>query len=135
MQITVTGRGVTVQDAARQYAQQKATKLERYNESLQKIEIVISSDGDAKVVEMIAVPRRGSPIVGQSQHEDLYAAIDGVIDKMYAQLSKASKKRQDARKRSGRVPPPPAPSDLVEDEEELESYQDVVEEFSEKLES
>ncbi len=83
---------------------------------------------------MIAVPRRGSPIVGQGQHDDLYAAIDGVVDKMYAQLSKASKKRKDARKRSGRVPPPPAPSDLVEDEE-LESYQDVVEEFSEKLES
>ncbi len=93
---------------------------------------MIAEEGDGKVVEMIAVPRKGQPIVGHEQHDDLYAAIDGVVDKMYAQLSKANKKRQDRRKRSERVPAPPLPSDEVEDER-LDSYQDVVEEFSEKL--
>lgn len=116
----------------RDYAQQKARKLERFDDQLQKVEIVMAAQGEGKLVEMIAVPRKGQPVVGHTEHEDFYAAIDGVIDKMSSQLSKANKKRHDRRKRSERVPPPPEPSDLVEDER-LETYQEVVEEFSEKL--
>lgn len=132
MNISVTGRGMNVLDNVRLYAEQKAGKLERFDDQLQKIEVVISIEGDNKVVEMIAVPRKGGPIVGQTQHEDVHAAIDLVVDKMSQQLRKAKDKRKTKRKRSGRVPPPPSPSDLVEDEK-LESYDEVVEEFSENL--
>jgi len=132
VKITITGRGIEVQDATRDYAQEKARKLERFDDQLQKVEIVMAAQGDGKLVEMKAVSRRGQPVIGTSEHEDLYAAIDGVIDKVVGQLSKANKKRKDRRKRSERVPPPPEPSDLVEDEV-LDTYEDVVEEFSEKL--
>lgn len=108
-------------------------KLERYCDSLQKVDIILSSRGDSKLAEMIAVPRHGQKLVGQAEHEDQFAALDLLIDKMAGQLRKAGDKRK-KQKRAGRVPPPPAPSDLVEDEQ-LDTYEQVVEEFSEKLDS
>lgn len=95
---------------------------------------MISAQGDEKAVEMIALPRKGQQIVAVSKHEDAMAAIDLVVDKMSGQLRKLKDKRQKKRKRSGRVPPPPLPSDLVQDEE-LETYDQVVEEFSERLDA
>ena len=133
MKVTITGRSMQVHDSVKEYAEQKARKLERFSDSLQKVEIVLSTRGDDKIVEMICVPRRGDRIVGQAEHEDQFAAVDLVLDKMEAQLRKAADKRKQ-KKRSGRLPEPPSPSDEIEDEE-LESYQDVVEEFSEKLDT
>ena len=133
MKINITGRGVQLLDTVREYAEQKATKLERFDD-LQKVEVIVSNQGDNKAVEMIAVPRKGQQIVAQSDHEDTFAAIDLVLDKMSQQLRKLKEKRADKRKRSGRIPPPPLPSDEVEDEQ-LDSYEDVVQEFSENLET
>ena len=134
MKIKVTGRGMQVLDNVREYAEQKAGKLTRFNDHLQEVEVVVSQQGDSRVVEMIAVPHRGAKLVGQSEHEDAFAAVDLAVDKISHQLRKQKDKRHRRRKRSGRVPPPPMPSDLIEDEK-LDSYQDVVEDFSEKLDS
>jgi putative sigma-54 modulation protein len=132
MNITVTGRGITVRDALKEYAEQKASKLQRLNDQLQKVEVILTQEGDDRTVEMIATPRRGDPIVGHASHEDPMAAVDLVVDKMTQQLRRQKEKREDKRKRSGRVPPPPEPSDLVKDEA-LDSYQDAVDEFSERF--
>lgn len=131
MEIQVTGRGLNVRDTLREYAESKATKLERFHDSLEKIEVLIGHQGDNKHVEMIAHQRRGQPIVGSVAHEDPMAAIDLVLDKMSEQLRRMKEKRQDKRKRSERVPAPPLPSDEVEDEK-LGTYEDAVEEFSKK---
>lgn len=135
MEIQVTGRGLNVRDTLREYAESKAAKLERFHDSLEKIEVLISHQGDEKQVEMIAHQRRGQPIVGTVAHEDPMAAIDLVLDKMTQQLRRMKDKKESQRKRSERVPSPPLPSDVVDEDEdeELESYQDVVEEFSKNL--
>jgi hypothetical protein len=73
-------------------------------------------------------------VVGQAEHEDQFAAVDLLMDKMSTQLRRLSSKRKSAKKRSGRVPPPPMPSDSVEDEK-LDTYEDVVEEFGQTLDS
>ncbi len=134
MEISVIGRGIPLQPAHKEYAEQKASKLERYTEDLQKVEIILSAQGDQKLVEMIATPRKGHPVIGHAQQEELLTAVDVVVDKMYAQLSKMKGKRQDKRRHSGRIPLPPNPSDLVEDEV-LETYEDVVTRFSETLDT
>ena len=133
MKVTITGRSMQVHDSVREYAEQKARKLERFSESLQKVEVILSTRGDDKAVEMIIVPRRGERVVAQAVHEDQFAAVDLVLDKVATQLRKASDKRK-KKKRSGRMPTPPNPSDLIEDET-LDTYEQVVEEFSENLDS
>lgn len=133
MKVTVTGRNMNVHETIRTYAEEKAAKLDRYFDQLREIEIVFSSDGDNKTVEMIAHPRKGERIVGQMSHEDPFAAVDLLVDKMYNQLTKAKEKLKDKRKRSGRVQPPTAPAEMNEPAEELESYDEVVEEFSSRF--
>lgn len=131
MDIHVTGRGLTIRDALREYAESKAGKLEQFNHDLEKIDIILTHEGDEKQVEMIAVPRRGNSFVASATHEDPMAAVDLCLDKMSQQLRRTKDKRDDKRKRSERVPAPPLPSDEVKDEK-LGTYQDAVEEFSEK---
>jgi putative sigma-54 modulation protein len=132
VKVTITGRSMQVHDSVKEYAEQKAQKLERYSEHLQKVEVILSTQGDNKVAEMIAVPRKGARVVAQAEHEDQFAAVDLLVEKVSTQLRKLADKRKRGRKRSGRVPPPPAPSDEVEDER-LDTYEEVVEEFSDKL--
>lgn len=133
MKVTVTGRNMNVHETIKTYAEEKAAKLDRYFDQLREIEIIFTSDGDNKAVEMIAHPRKGERIVGQMTHEDPFAAVDLLVDKMYNQLTKAKEKLKDKRKRSGRVPPPTAPAEMNEPAEELESYDEVVEEFSSRF--
>lgn len=133
MKVTITGRNMNVHETIKTYAEQKAGKLDRYFDQLREVEIVFSGEGDRKVVEMIAHPRKGEKIIGQMSHEDPFAAVDLLIDKMYNQLTKAKEKLKDKRKRSGRVPPPTAPEEMSGPAEELESYEEVVEEFSSRF--
>ena len=132
MKVTVIGRSMQVHDSVREYAEQKAQKLERYSEQLQTVEIILSTQGDNKIAEMIAIPRKGARVIGQAEHEDQFAAVDLLVEKVSSQLRKLADKRKKGRKRSGRVPPPPVPSDEVEDER-LDTYEEVVEKFSENL--
>lgn len=133
MKVTITGRHMTVHDSIKSYAEEKATKLERYFDQLRDIEIVFSEDGDKKQVEMIAHPRKGDRIVGQTSHDDMFAAIDLLVDKMYNQLHKTKEKLKERRKRSGRVPPPMGTPEIQG--EQLDTYEDVVDQFSEKFDA
>lgn len=130
--VKVTGRHVQVTEDLRRYAQEKAGRLERYFDRVSQIEVVLTNDGDRKVAEMIVHPRKGERVVGTADHEDMFAAIDLVIDKMYQQLHKLKEKTKDAKRHSERVPAPPSLPEPKEDED-LESYEEVVDEFSKKF--
>ena len=96
MKITITGRHMHVHDSVKEYAIEKTSKLERYNDALQHIEIVVANEGDRKLVEMIATSRVGGKHVGQVEHEDIFAAIDLLFDKMKRQLEKTKEPRRTA---------------------------------------
>lgn len=105
-------------------------------EQLREVEIIFSAESDRKTVEMIAHPRRGEKIVGQVTHEDPFAAVDLLVDKMYNQLHKAKEKVKDKRKRSGRHPASNSgrsPEMVAKPAEELESYEEVVDQFGERF--
>ncbi|MCA8924839.1 MAG: ribosome-associated translation inhibitor RaiA [Planctomycetes bacterium] len=131
LQITITGRSMNVRKDLKDYVQSKAGRLERYNDQLRSIEVVLSEQGDRRIAEMIAHPNRGPKVVGKAEHEDAFAAIDLLVDKMYQQLHKQKEKAEDRRKRSERVPPPEPSTAVVE--EKLESYDEVVDKFGEKF--
>jgi putative sigma-54 modulation protein len=132
VKVTITGRHMHVHDSIREYAEEKAQKLERYFEALRTIEIVFSHEGDLKQVEMIAHPRKGDVIVGQTSHDDQFAAIDLLIDKMYNQLHKLKEKIIDRRKRSERVAMPPSGVGEVK-EPEVESYDEVMDKYGKRF--
>jgi putative sigma-54 modulation protein len=131
VEITITGRHMHVHESVKEYALEKTSKLERFNDALQHIEIVIANDGDRKVVEMIATARVGGKHVGQVEHEDIFAAIDLLVDKMKRQLEKTKEKRKNRKhSESGRglKDGPAAPRGKAKAEgEDLETYDDVIE--------
>ncbi len=131
MDVRITGRHMSVTNAMKEYAAEKSQRLERYYDQIQTVEIVIDNEGDRRLVEMIIHVRRGGRIVGHTEHEDAYAAVDLLIDKMERQLTKHKEKLK-LRKRtgdSGRIGAELAAAEAAKapvSEEEEETYQDVV---------
>jgi len=130
LKITITGRHMQVHDSVREYALEKTSKLERFNDALQHIEIVVANEGDRKVVEMIATARVGGKHVAQVENEDIFAALDLLIDKMKRQLEKTKEKKKNTKKHtteSARTMGLTENSTKGSSEEELETYDDVIE--------
>jgi putative sigma-54 modulation protein len=115
-----------VHDSVREYILEKTSKLERFNDALQHIEIVVANEGDRKLVEMIATARVGGKHVGQVEHEDIFAAVDLLVDKMKRQLER-TKEKVKHRKHSERARVPDAPMRDKGPDEDLETYDDVIE--------
>lgn len=88
MELTVTGRHINITDPIRSYAQQKTEKLPRYFDRVRDVEVIVAHHDNIKLaVEMIVhVNNHHDPFVASATHEDLYACIDEVTDKMERQL-------------------------------------------------
>lgn len=126
--IIVTGRDGQVTARNREHAEDKITKLEKYFDGINKIEAILGHSGDAAAVELLITVRRGNPIVCHSQAKDLYAAIDLVVDKAEAQLTKF-KERLKAHKtdKAAAVGLAKEEKGAASEEDGLESYDDVIE--------
>jgi putative sigma-54 modulation protein len=85
--------GVT--DAIRQYIESKAEKLPKYYDNIQSIEVVLDLDGGQPSVEIIVQATRKSTFVAHHRDADLYAGIDGCVDKMAQQLRRHKDKVRD----------------------------------------
>ncbi|MBI3723703.1 ribosome-associated translation inhibitor RaiA [bacterium] len=129
MKITITGRHMQVHDSVKDYCNEKASKLERFNDALRHVEIILSQDGDRKRVEMVATSRVGGRHVGQVEHEDAFAAIDLLVDKMKRQLERTKEKRKNRKhgESARHMQPGEPPAAKNEKEEDLETYDDVIE--------
>jgi putative sigma-54 modulation protein len=122
--IVVAGRDERVTSRNKIHAEEKIAKLERYFDGIEKIEAVIGHTGDDAVVELIISVRRAKPIICQSQSKDLYAAIDKVIDKAEAQLTKFKERRKAHKGEKDRTDGM-GPASAVTDEP-LETYDEVI---------
>ena len=126
--IVVTGRDSEVTSRNKQHAEDKLAKLERYYNGITKIEAVLGHQADGAEAELVISVRRRKAIVCHGKAKELYAAIDVVLDKAEGQLTKFKERTQDQRTRkpTGQVAPGEAMG-VADDEENLESYEDIVE--------
>jgi putative sigma-54 modulation protein len=84
----LSGRDVNVTDAIRNYARNKSSRLHRYYDRIQAIEGVIARhDHHAMIVELIVDVPHAGPFVASHVSDDLYEAIDAVVDKLERQLT------------------------------------------------
>ena len=75
----------------------KIEKLEKYFNGITRIEMILSNSGDLSEAELVISVKRGSQIVCRTQDKDLYAAIDLVLDKAEAQLTKHKERLKEHR--------------------------------------
>lgn len=87
MQITVTGRHLDLTPTIEEYAQKKASKLTRYFDRVQQIEVRIDKQKNDFEVELIVDVEHHDPFVATARDGDLYASIDIGVDKAARQLT------------------------------------------------
>jgi putative sigma-54 modulation protein len=130
--ITITGRDAQVSSRNKEHAEEKLSRLAKYFNGIGKIEAVLGHSGDEAEVEVVISIPRGGPIVCRSTARDLYAAIDLVLDKAEAQLTKHKERRKERHSPKGesaageRTGAPSEQAEGARDEDQLESYDDVI---------
>jgi putative sigma-54 modulation protein len=96
MQINLTGHHVDITDALRQYVQTKIERLERHFDSVTNVHVVLSVEKLQHKAEA-TMHMSGADVFADSVHEDMYAAIDGLVDKLDRQIKKHKEKLKEHR--------------------------------------
>lgn len=94
MQINISGRHVDVTPALRAYVEEKMQRLERHFDHLLDVHVVFSVEKQRQHVEATVHYPGGSAFADQ-EHEDMYAAIDLMMDKLDSQVRRQKEKRSD----------------------------------------
>ncbi len=94
MQINVTGRHVDITDSLKSYVENKFQRLERHFEHINNTHVILSVEKERQKAEATVHVNRGN-LFADNEQGDMYAAIDGLIDKLDRQLKKHKEKLTD----------------------------------------
>ncbi len=94
MQVSVTGHHVDVTPALRDYVAVKFKRIERHFDHLSDIHCILTVQKLLHKAEA-TIHLSGSTIHADSTRDDMYAAIDGLIDKLDRQVRKHKEKLTD----------------------------------------
>jgi putative sigma-54 modulation protein len=92
MQITVSGRHMGISESLKAYCRKKAERLVRFYDRIQSIEVVLDGNNGQHFAEMIVHSEGTTPFVAREQHEDAYAAVDLMMDKVERQIRRHKEK-------------------------------------------
>ncbi|HIA09411.1 MAG TPA: ribosome-associated translation inhibitor RaiA [Chromatiaceae bacterium] len=91
MQISVTGQHLEVTDSLRNYVQTKLDRLERHFDHVTNAHVVLSVEKVRQKAEA-TINMSGNKIFADDTQEDMYAAIDALVDKLDRQVKKHKEK-------------------------------------------
>ncbi|WP_043196901.1 ribosome hibernation-promoting factor, HPF/YfiA family [Pseudomonas putida] len=93
MQVNISGHHVEVTQPLRDYVEQKLKRLEGHFDKITNVQVIMKVEKlQQKVEATLQIP--GSEVVANAEHEDMYAAIDALTDKLDRQLKKHKEKQQ-----------------------------------------
>ena len=96
MIFTITGKHVEITEPLRAHAQEKTSKLPKFYNSINQVEVIIDgSDGGKTSVEIIARGEHSNVFVVTESGEDAYACIDVAVHKLERQLRRKKEKQRD----------------------------------------
>jgi len=85
MQINITGHHIEVTPALRAYVTEKLQRIDRHFDNVMSIDVILKVENHHKHVEA-KVNTAGKALFAQEAGTDMYAAIDGLIDKLDKQV-------------------------------------------------
>jgi len=94
MQLSVTGHHVEVSPPLRKYVVNKIEKIERHFDNISDVHCILTVEKLRHKAEA-TVSFNGSKIYADATEEDMYAAIDGLVDKLDRQVKKHKEKMVD----------------------------------------
>ena len=102
MQINITGHHMDVTSSLRSYIENKIERLQRHFEQITNIHVILTIEKERHKAEATVHVSRGN-LFADSLHEDMYAAVDMLIDKLDRQLKKHKEKLNDHHQNEGRI--------------------------------
>ena len=100
IKISVTFRHIEPTDALKHYAEQKVHKIGKYFSQPLDARVTLAVDAKQRQLAEVELHTHGAMILGKEQHQDMYAAIDLVIDKIESQVRKQKAKNKVGRRRA-----------------------------------
>ncbi|SEO75231.1 ribosome hibernation-promoting factor, HPF/YfiA family [Aquisalimonas asiatica] len=100
MQIDITGHHVDLTEALREYVHSKMDKLERHFDNVVNVHVILTVEKLRQKAEATML-LSGAKLYADASAEDMYAAIDGLIDKLDRQVKKHKEKVTDHRRNEG----------------------------------
>jgi len=98
MQINITGHHVDVTPALRDYVTEKLERLERHFDNVMDVHVILSVEKLRQKAEA-TLDVAGGTLFADHVEEDMYAAIDGLVDKLDRQVKKHKEKATDHHRR------------------------------------
>jgi len=99
---TISGKHIDITEAIKRYAQEKTSRLPRYYNSINQVEVIIDgSEGGKTSVEIIARGEHSMVFVGTESGEDAYRCIDLAVHKLEKQLRRKKTKERNSRHTAG----------------------------------
>ena len=94
MQVNISGHQLDVTDAMRDYVGEKLGRLERHFDKITNVQVIMQVEKLKQQIEA-TLHVAGREVVANAEHEDMYAAIDLLADKLDRLILKHKEKQQD----------------------------------------
>ena len=86
MQINITGHHIDVTSALRAYVTGKLQRISRHFDNVIAINVILKVENPQYQLAEATVLAAGKSLFAQDAHSDMYAAIDGLADKLDKQV-------------------------------------------------
>jgi putative sigma-54 modulation protein len=99
MNLTISGHHLEVTPALRTYVTSKLDRITRHFDQLVDVKVLLTVENqkekDRRQRAECNIHVKGSDMFAESSHEDLYAAVDELVDKLDRQVGRHKEKVKD----------------------------------------
>jgi putative sigma-54 modulation protein len=95
-EIVITGRNMKVPARVREYVERKVSRLDRYMPNIDEVRVDLAEErmGSRHVAQITVRNERGIILRAEESTDDIFAAVDSVVDKIYRQIERYKGKRR-----------------------------------------
>jgi len=101
MQLNLTGHHIDITDSLQNYVEEKFERLERHFDHVTNVHVILSVEKLRQKAEA-TINISGASLYADCENEDMYAAIDSLVDKLDRQIKKHKEKLTDHHRQDGR---------------------------------
>ena len=95
MNLNIQGHHVDLTDALRSHISDKLEKISRHMDDLINMDVILTVDNSIRHKAEANLHVSGATFHAESTKDDMYTAIDGMVDKLDKQVCKFNAKRHD----------------------------------------
>lgn len=100
MQVNLTGHHVDITDALRDYVNSKFERIVRHFDHMTNVRVVLSVEKQRQKAEA-TIHVAGADLHADQESNDMYAAIDLLVDKLDRQVCRVKERRADHHRAEG----------------------------------